>query len=29
MKKQIAAGRPLSPSQILYVQRVMGLYDRI
>lgn len=29
VKKQVAAGRPLTPAQILFVQRVMGLYERI
>ncbi|MBM3268448.1 MAG: lytic transglycosylase domain-containing protein [Candidatus Sericytochromatia bacterium] len=29
IRKQVAAGKPLTPAQILFVQRVTGLYDRI
>lgn len=29
VKRQVAEGRPLTPQQSLFVQRVMGLYDKI
>lgn len=29
VKKQVADGKSLSPQQVLFVQRVLGLYDRI
>jgi len=29
VRKQLAAGKPLEPQQILFVERVMGLYSRI
>jgi soluble lytic murein transglycosylase-like protein len=29
VRKQVSAGRPLTPQQILFVQRVTGLYEKI
>ncbi len=29
IKKQVAAGKSLTPAQILFVRRIQGLYDRI